>query len=36
MVARVIVDVDGDAVEGGDFAGEVVEAGVVLSGGREW
>jgi hypothetical protein len=33
VVAGVVVDVDGDAAEGGDFAGELVEAGVVLSGG---
>jgi hypothetical protein len=32
LVARAVVDVDCDAAEGGDFGGEFVEAGVVLSG----
>lgn len=32
MVAGVVVDVDCDAAQGGHFGGEVVEAGVVLSG----
>jgi len=30
-VARIVVDVDCYAAEGGDFGGEVVEAGVVLA-----
>lgn len=29
--AGIVVDIDGDAAEGGDFGGEVGEAGVVLS-----
>ena len=32
LVAGVVVDVYGDAAEGGDFGGELVEAGVVLPG----
>jgi len=32
LVARVVVDVDCDAAQRRDFGGEVVEAGVVLSG----
>lgn len=32
LVARIVVDVDGDAAEGGDLGGELVEAGVVLPG----
>ena len=32
VAARVVVDVDCDAAEGGDFGSEFVEAGVVLSG----
>ena len=32
LVAGVVVDVYGDAAEGGDFGGELVEAGIVLSG----
>lgn len=32
LVAGVVVDVYCDAAEGGDFGGELVEAGVVLSG----
>jgi len=35
LAARVVVDVDGDAAQGGDFGGELGEAGVVLSGGGE-
>ena len=31
LVSRIVVDVDGDAAEGGDFGGEFGEAGVVLS-----
>lgn len=31
LVARIVVDVDCDAAEGGDFGGEFGEAGVVLS-----
>jgi hypothetical protein len=31
LVARIVVDVDCDAAEGGDFGSEFVEAGVVLS-----
>jgi len=35
LAARVVVDVDGDAAQGGDFGGELGEAGLVLSGGGE-
>lgn len=31
VVARIVVDVDGDAAQRGDFVGELIEAGVVLS-----
>lgn len=31
LVSCIVVDVDGDAAEGGDFGGEFGEAGVVLS-----
>ncbi len=31
LVPRIIVDVDCDAAQGGDFGGEFIEAGVVLS-----
>lgn len=31
MVAGVVIDVDCYAAEGGDFGGELVEAGVVLA-----
>ncbi len=31
LIASIVVDVDGDAAEGGDFGGEFGEAGVVLS-----
>ena len=31
LIPRIIVDVDGDAAEGGYFRGELGEAGVVLS-----
>ena len=31
LVAGVVVDVDGDAAQGGDFARELVEARVVLA-----
>lgn len=31
LVSSVVVDVDCDAAEGGDFGGELGEAGVVLS-----
>lgn len=31
LVPGVVVDVDGDAAQGGDFGGELGEAGVVLS-----
>lgn len=34
LVADVVVDVDCDAAESGDFGGEFVEAGVVLAMGR--
>ena len=30
LVARIVVDVDGDAAQGGDLGGELVEARVVL------
>lgn len=30
LVPRIVVDVDCDAAEGGDFGGELVEAGVIL------
>ena len=33
LVARIVVDVDGDAAQGGDFGGEGGEGVVVLSGG---
>ena len=33
LVSRIVVDVDCDAAEGGDFGGELGEAAVVLSGG---
>ena len=32
LVARIVVDVDGDAAQGGDFGGEGGEGVVVLSG----
>lgn len=32
LVSGIVVDVDCDAAEGGDFGGELVEAGVVLPG----
>lgn len=35
MIARIVIDVDCDAAESGDFGGELVEAGVVLSVGRK-
>lgn len=31
LVARIVVDVDGDAAQGGDFGAEGGEGGVVLS-----
>ena len=31
LVPRIIIDVDCDAAQGGDFGGEFIEAGVVLS-----
>jgi hypothetical protein len=34
LVAGIVVDVDCDAAEGRDFGGELVEAGVILSGGN--
>ena len=38
LVPGVVVDLDGDAAQGGDFGGELGEAGVVLSvwGGEGW
>lgn len=30
LTPRIVVDVDSDAAEGGDFGGELLEAGVVL------
>ncbi len=32
LVAGIIIDVYCDAAEGGDFGGELIEAGIVLSG----
>ncbi len=34
LVAGIVVDVDGDGAEGGDFGGEGGEEGVVLSVGK--
>lgn len=31
LVAGIIIDVYSDAAEGGDFGGELIEAGIVLS-----
>ena len=31
LITRIVVDVDGDAAQGGHFRGEFIEAGVVLA-----
>ncbi len=32
LVAGIVIDIYCDAAEGGDFGGELIEAGIVLSG----